>query len=192
MTAQGPGEALQHAHAATSCSVGYCLKYVRTWWEVNSLYGSAIDAWNGARDKHPGDRKPPDGAPLFYRGGKYGHIVIADPDHEGQRGTDCHSSGDVSDDDIGWPERAWGYEYLGWTGDLNGVTLPLGDEDEMTSEDWDKLRRIVAEEVAQNNPEVVNRVWNEEMTVTTPDGKDADKSTRQVIRETWQRIAKHV
>jgi hypothetical protein len=166
------------------------LKYVRTWWEVPSLYGSAIDAWNGARDKHPGDRKPPDGAPLFFRGGNYGHIVIADPDHEGMRSTDCHSSGDVSDDDIGWTERTWGYDYLGWTGDLNGVTLPLGDEDDMTSDDWDKLRRIVAEEVEKNNKHATDKVWDEPQTVTTPDGKDAEKSMRQIARETWQRVAK--
>lgn len=147
MTAQGPGEAVANAHDTANCSVGMCLKYVRTWWEIGSAYGSAIEAWNGARFKHPGDRTPPKGAPLFYRGGQYGHIVICDPDHEGQRGTDCHGSGDVSDEDIAWVERAWGYEYLGWTEDLNGVTLPLGDEDEMKDEDWTKFRKIVAEEV---------------------------------------------
>jgi len=192
MVASGPSEALGHAHDQGSCSVGMCLKYVRTWWEVNSLYGSAIEAWNGARDKHPGDRTPPDGAPLFYRGGNYGHIVIGDVHHQGQRGTDCHSSGDVSDEDIAWVERTWGYEYLGWTGDLNGVTLPLGDEDEMNDEDWKKLRSIVADEVAKNNNEAAERVWTDKMQVTTPSGETESKPARQVLRETWQRIAKHV
>jgi len=147
VSASSPAEALDNAHNTTSCSVGMCLKYVRTWWEVGSLYASAIEAWNGARFKHPGDRTPPNGAPLFYRGGNYGHIVIADIHHQGCRSTDCQSSGRVSDEDIAWTERTWGYEYLGWTEDLNGVTLPLGDEDEMKDEDWKKLREIVKDEV---------------------------------------------
>jgi hypothetical protein len=32
----------------------------------------------------------------------------------------------VSDTDLDWPVRNWGYVYLGWTGDINGVDLPLG------------------------------------------------------------------
>jgi len=59
----------------------------------------------------------------------------------------------------------------------------------MTSEDWQKLRDIVAEEIAANNPPLVDKVWSEETTVTKPNGKDEKKSTRQVIRETWQRVA---
>jgi hypothetical protein len=52
------------------------------------------------------------------------------------RSTDCTSAYDVSDTDIGWPERAWGYTYLGWTEDLNGVVLPIDptpppEEDDM-------------------------------------------------------------
>jgi hypothetical protein len=104
------------------------------------------------------------------------------------RGTDMPSTGDVSESDIDWPVRNWGQTYLGWTEDLNGVDLPLGDE-EMTSEDWKKLRSIVAEEVEKNNPAVVDKVWNEGLTVTKPNGADEKKSTRQVIRETWQRVA---
>jgi len=192
MVATSPGEALGHAHDNTTCDTGMCLKYVRTWWEVASLYGSAIEAWNGARHKHPGDRKPPNGAPLFYRGGNYGHIVIADINHQGMRSTDCHSSRQVSDDDIGWTERTWGYEYLGWTEDLNGVLLPLGEGDEMNDEDFKRIRTIVAEEVAKNNNEAAERFWTDNMTVTGTDGTNQTKASRQVLREVWQRIAKHV
>jgi hypothetical protein len=42
------------------------------------------------------------------------------------RSTDCPSSGRVGDEAIAWIENNWGYDYLGWTGDLNGIDLPLG------------------------------------------------------------------
>lgn len=122
MVAQGPGEAVANANSYHSYASGYCLQWVRIDWEIGSLYASAIDAWNGAKYRHPGDRNPPKGAPLFYRGGNYGHIVIAKED--GMRSTDCTYSGHVDNAAINWPEIHWGHEYLGWTEDLNGIRLP--------------------------------------------------------------------
>jgi hypothetical protein len=189
MTADSGSEALANARAVKTYPPGYCLKFVRESWRIGGVYASAIDAWHGAVNRHPGDRSAPTGAPLFYSGGKYGHIVINTEEPNDMRGTDMPSSGNVSEDDIDWPVRNWGQTYLGWAEDLNGVDLPLG-EDEMTSEDWKKLRTIVAEEVTKNNPALVDKVWNEETTVTKPSGQDEKKSTRQIIRETWQRVAK--
>lgn len=127
MTAKNADAAVANANGYSSYDVGMCLKFVRgPCWEVGSFYGSAIDAWNGAAKKHPGDRNPPKGAPCFYSGGSYGHIVIAKGG--GMRSTDCQSSGRVSDADLSWPEVNWGDDYLGWTEDLNGVDLPLGDD----------------------------------------------------------------
>lgn len=125
MTARDADEAVDNANGRTSYDTGMCQQFVRgVCWEVPAVFGSAIEAWNGARHKHPGDRNPPKGAPLFYRGGQYGHVVLAKAD--GQRGTDCPSSGRVSDAALSWPESSWGYTYLGWTEDLNGYDLPLG------------------------------------------------------------------
>lgn len=127
MTASSGQAAIANADRYSTYEVGYCLKWVRTCWEIGSLYGSAIEAWNGARHKHPGDRNPPDGAPCFYSGGTYGHIVVyRKHDSRRMRSTDCPSSGRVSDADLSWPESAWGSAYLGWTEDLNGVDLPIG------------------------------------------------------------------
>lgn len=191
MTAPSGQAALDNARQIGSYPPGYCLKYVRSEaWRIGSLYGSAIDAWYGAVDRHPGDRRPPLGAPMFYSGGTYGHIVI-NTKANGIRSTDCHTAGDVSEVETDWPVEHWGQTYLGWTGDLNGVDLPLASEDEeMTSEDWDKLRRIVADEVAKNNKASTDAVWDEPQTVTLPDGDNADKSMRQLMRETFQRVAK--
>lgn len=136
MTAGNASEAVGNGHQVSTYDSGMCQKFVRgQCWEVPSLYGSAIEAWHGAREKHPGDRTPPNGAPVYYEGGQYGHAVIFC--HGGIRSTDCQSGGRVSDTDLDWPVRNWGYRYLGWTGDINGVDLPLGgaDTDEPKDDD---------------------------------------------------------
>lgn len=183
MTAASGKAAVDNANGYTSYDVGMCQQFVRgPCWEVGAYFGSAIEAWEGAALKHPGDRTPPVGAPLYYRGGQYGHTVIAKPNAAGMRSTDCPSSGRVSDEDIAWVERTWGYEYLGWTGDLNGVRLPLDtgeDEDEMKPEDWDKLRQIVRDEV-----------WERKLPVDAPDGHETKKAAGQMLREILQRLQK--
>ena len=169
------------------------MKFVRAEaWGIGGLYASAIDAWRGAVVRHPGDRTPPVGAPMFYEGGQYGHVVVATANQgPGMRGTDMPNSGAVSESDVGWPERAWGVSYLGWTEDLNGVDLPLDtEEDEMTPDDWEKLRAIVADEVARNNREAADAVWFRESTVTKPDGSKVEQSAQQTLRETYQRVGK--
>ena len=93
----------QQRQGRRSYNQGYCQKYVRDpCWKVPSLYGSAIDAWNGSAQKHPGDRNPPEGAPCYYRGGSYGHAVISVGGGR-IRSTDCTSATYVNDTDLGWP-----------------------------------------------------------------------------------------
>lgn len=133
MAASSPAKAVDNGHAVGSYDTGMCQKFVRDQcWRVPSLYGSAIDAWNGAKYKHPGDRNPPEGAPTYYRGGNYGHAVIFCGSAHGDkiRSTDCTSAYDVSDVPISWVEQHWGYTYLGWTEDINGVRVINGSEDD--------------------------------------------------------------
>jgi hypothetical protein len=130
MTAYDADEAVRNARTYQEYARGYCLRWVRdACWELPGLYASSIEAWNGARHKHPDDRNPPKGAPCYYRGGRYGHIVITTT-HDRIRSTDCLTAHDVSEVTVDWCERAWGYTYLGWSEDLNGVQLPLTDEEE--------------------------------------------------------------
>lgn len=183
---------IAYAHDVGTYPRGYCLRFVRTCWEVGPLYASAIEAWNGARYKHPGDRTPPVGAPCYYQGGQYGHIVLfCPPGHKGIRSTDCPSATVVSDAELSWCEQAWGYRYLGWTEDLNGIrVIEPEEEDDMKPEDWERLRRIVSEEVAQNNVAAADAVWAEKITVTQPNGDKVDKASRQLLRETWQKVSR--
>lgn len=181
MTAADGTEAVANARRVDRYESGMCLMYVRDEaWRIGALYSSAIDAWHGAVHRHPGDRTPPLGAPMFYAGGSYGHVVVCVRHDDGRiRSTDMPSSGVVSEGALTWPETAWGSDYLGWTEDLNGVRLPLGDEDEMKPEDWDKLRAIVRDEV-----------WERKLEVDKPDGSPTKKAAGQMLREILQRVQK--
>lgn len=175
MVASSGNEAVSNARAIKSGYSGMCQKFTRVSWEVGSLYGSAIDAWNGAKQKHPGDRKPPVGAPCYYRGGNYGHAVV----YVGNgkiRSTDCTYAGAISEVSLSWPETAWGYTYLGWTGDINGVDLPLSKDDEdndmpLNDEDLDKIAK---------------RVWNF-MIEASGDDEGRELHAQQMLKETHRR-----
>lgn len=159
MVADNGSEAVANARSRSSYEQGMCQKFTRESWEVGSLYGSAIEAWNGATEKHPGDRTPPTGAPCYYRGGQYGHAVVFMESGGGDmRSTDCQTTGRVSDADLSWPEKNWGYTFLGWTGDINAQDLPLGDEDDMAISDQDAKK-------------IADEVW-ERLLSGQPDGKD--------------------
>lgn len=128
MTASSGQQALANGRQLGSGMSGMCQAYVRDpCWRVPALYGSAWEAWQGAEQKHPGDRTPPVGAPCYYKGGNYGHAVISAGGGK-VRSTDCTTTSDISEVDVGWFEAHWGYSYLGWTGDINAVDLPLGGD----------------------------------------------------------------
>ena len=145
MVAASGEDARRNGDQYTTYDSGMCQQYVRgPCWEVGSLYGSAIEAWNGSTMKHTGDRTPPEGAPVYYSGGQYGHAVISQGGGR-IRSTDAPSGGKVSDQDLDWPEKNWGYKYLGWTGDINGVDLPItGDgDDDVKPEDIEAIAKRV-------------------------------------------------
>jgi hypothetical protein len=133
-----------------------CLKYTRTWLEIGSGAPDAITAWRNAKVKHPG-ASPPAGAPIFYEGGQYGHAALSLGGGK-IRTTDAPGSGSVSTQNLDWPTDHWGYDYLGWTEDVNGVTIPYlkgstgggepapgeGDEDmPLTDDDLNKIAEKV-------------------------------------------------
>jgi hypothetical protein len=128
MVVQSGNDAVANANKYKTNRVGMCLQYVRTWLEIPAGNPSAIAAWNAAKRKHVNGRdkdaqSPPRGAPVFWGGGKYGHIALAVNNDLG-RSTDTTRAGQVSTQNGNWWRVNWNKPYLGWTEDLNGVDIP--------------------------------------------------------------------
>lgn len=97
--------------------VGMCLKEVQLAYAGGNMYPSAINQWDNAKQKHRDDKTPPVGAPVFYQGGRYGHVAI----YIGNgmvRSTDAGGRGVMGTKPLNWFQAGWGYKYLGWTGDI--------------------------------------------------------------------------
>lgn len=109
--------------------VGMCLYECQEAFPTNHWYPSAISQWQNAKRKHT-NKKAPVGAPMYYRGGKYGHVVLYVGDGM-VRSTDAGGSGKMATVPIEWFQRAWGYEYLGWSEDLGGKMI-----------DFDKTKHV--------------------------------------------------
>lgn len=123
------------ARANESKTYGFamCYKWVRTMVgapAVGDVDGDgdadAVDGWKAAKYKHPGDRKPPAGVPVFWSGGRsgYGHAAISLGNGK-IRSTDAGGREVNATVDLSWPERNWGMKYLGWSEDLGGKKIPL-------------------------------------------------------------------
>lgn len=139
-------DAVAAARGYSSYQVGMCLKWVVTCWQAPSIgCPDAITSWEWATMKHPNDRNPPAGAPVYFRGGQHGHIAMSMGGGR-IRSTDCQSTGKVSEVALSWPEQAWGYPYLGWTGDLSKVALPLGSSAGGGEHDVTKPTDVVGED----------------------------------------------
>ena len=106
---------------------GYCLAFVRECFDVGSYYPSAIDAWNASPSKHAGDRNPPPAVPLYFTtpsqydhvvfGGSWAEIITTFNDDVRQY------VGASGSDVIAAIERDFDGSFLGWTEDINGVTV---------------------------------------------------------------------
>ena len=125
MVAQTANEAINNANRYGTCTIGRCLQYSRTWLEIDPRYPSATVAWNEANVRHT-DRNPKDGAPVFWTGGSHGYGHIALHTRNGRiRSTDVLSGGLVSTVTLSWFDTHWpGLKYVGWTEDVNGITIP--------------------------------------------------------------------
>jgi hypothetical protein len=100
---------------------GYCLKFVRDCFAVGSCYGSAIDAWNASPTQHPGDRNPPPAVPLYFlTPSVYDHVVFGVSTTEiiSTFNADIRQFSGIAD-----IERQFSGTYLGWTEDINRVTV---------------------------------------------------------------------
>lgn len=119
------------------CDPGYCLRYVwqaykRNGASTNRSAPTAYVGWQNSDDKHPGDRNPPPGVPVWWgpkASSSAGDVVIS---LGGGRvvATDWPYNGVINITTIDQRERQIGRPYLGWTGDILGAAIdyPGGDD----------------------------------------------------------------
>lgn len=128
---------------------GYCLQFVRQCFDVASYYPSAIDAWNNAKVRHPGDRNPPPAVPLYFATPSvYDHVVFGVSTSEviSTFNADIRSFSGIAD-----IERQFSGTYLGWAEDINTVTIydgneslaPDGEDDFMSYLSYEEQRRVL-------------------------------------------------
>jgi hypothetical protein len=154
---------------------GYCLQQCRIWAGIGALYPDAATAWRNTNHRHPGDRNPPRGAPVYWTGGSagYGHIAISLG--EGRvRSTDAGGTGKVATRDLAWFDTHWpSLDYAGWAEDINEVTIPdIGDDMALSDDDVQRIAKRVNQTLGDYTADGDPRQGT--------DGDQADKRLRQI------------
>jgi hypothetical protein len=108
------------ANRRTTGWAGMCLKFARMAAGASGGVKNARMAWGRARYTHT-SWPPPRGTFVFWRGGKHGHVSVSSGDGDHYT-TDLPVRGQVRWGQIRDVADHWGYEYLGWSEDINGVT----------------------------------------------------------------------
>jgi carbohydrate-selective porin OprB len=106
---------------------GYCHRTCQNAWGLPVKYSSAIDAWNHipAKHRHTDLSKAPIGAPIFFDGGHYGHVVLQSDKKGIVIGTDAPANNYVGEVAVTWFAKHWGKKVLGWASMYNDVELQL-------------------------------------------------------------------
>lgn len=169
---------------------GRCLWHVQDAFQSPHMYVNAITQWYQAKHKHFGDRTPPVGAPVYFKGGRHGHVAIYVGGGK-VRSTDAGGSGKMATVSIDWFLRNWGYTYLGWTEDIGGENIDFDDRVDVHVK---KLRAGVDDStsVRMLRLALIRRGF---LTVRAPLSKDnpGNKYTPAVERavKLWQKKKKH-
>jgi len=106
---------------------GYCHRTCQNAWGLPARNASAIDAWGAVpkADRHTDAAKAPIGAPHFFSGGAYGHVVLQSDKKGIVISTDAPTTDYVGEVPLTWFTTHWGKHYLGWASSYNGVILQL-------------------------------------------------------------------
>lgn len=143
--------------------LGMCLMFVRMCFNVGPLYPDAKTAWLEADRK---TRCTPAAAPRgragFFRGGEHWHVVLTLGNGR-CISTDVKRKGRADVCLIAAIEDAWGYEFLGVTGDLNGeapVPRTRPSKPRLTDRQWRirHLRRAALRARSQGDTERLRRL----------------------------------
>ncbi len=125
ITVRGPGQSVPKARAFTKYDPpGMCCQFVWNCIAAPRRFGlaDANAAWARAKSRRT-DQNPPAGAPVYWAGGKHGHIAISVGGGV-VRSTDWPEKGRVGDVKIATMTSSWGITYRGWSADWAGVPIP--------------------------------------------------------------------
>lgn len=122
-TRYSASQAAARAKGFTTWRTGYCLNFV---WHCTDYpdvagLGTANEAWSRAAQK-VSTGNPPAGAPVYWAGGKYGHIAVSIGNGY-VRSTDWPSKGRVGTVKITTLTSQWGLKYRGWSRDYAGQPI---------------------------------------------------------------------
>ena len=125
MSVRTPSEAIAWSKTQTKGYVGLCLVFVRSCFNIAVKYPSAAAAWAAAKKKHhtSSTASIPAGAPVFFDvpGNKYDHVALYLGG--GLFRTNYSAKGTVITASLDHAVFNT-MRMLGWTEDLNGVTIP--------------------------------------------------------------------
>jgi len=107
--------------------LGRCHATCQNAWGLPVKYASAIDAWNHVpkQHRHSDASKAPIGAPHFFGGGKFGHVVLQSDRVGVVISTDAPTADYIGEERIEFFTKTWGKTYLGWASNYNDVDLQL-------------------------------------------------------------------
>ena len=107
---------------------GWCHKTCQNAWKLPVKYNSAIDAWNHvpAPAKHTDMTNIPVGAPIFFKIGNFGHVVLQSDKKGYVISTDAPKEDFIGEVPLEWFEKHWGVKPLGWASVYNDTQLQLG------------------------------------------------------------------
>lgn len=113
--------------------IGYCLKYARQRYGINSKYDTAWAAWEGAKYKHA-DRDIPDViVPVWFKypfpDSSPGHVGVRTPDGKIYSSPYKSSQQYYIFSSISEVESTLNAKYVGWSEDINGVRVVKKGED---------------------------------------------------------------
>jgi len=140
MTINTPKQALVIANGTRVNREGFCQQVTRGYYLAPSAGdvdgdgdADAYDGWlsEPAWARHPGDRNPPAGYPVSFKGGSRGHGhraislgggKVRSTDFDGL--TKRYKAGVLGNSTIAEVEAAMGVTYLGWSKTIDGLTIP--------------------------------------------------------------------
>jgi hypothetical protein len=121
---RGPAQSVPLARRFTTFKVDMCTRFVWNCLAAPRHFGldHAHEAWERAKNRHT-DMNAPAGAPVYWGGGKFGHIALSVGGGR-VRSTDWPDKGVVGEVSIERLTRAWNKPYRGWSSDFAGVPIP--------------------------------------------------------------------